>query len=60
MLLESFLMTFRCPGAHARTALPLLRELDLEGSVGSRKGLFLGVLFGHTKNAALSMSFIVF
>ena len=38
--LVSLLVTSEDPGLHVRTALPLQRELDLEGSGRSGNGLF--------------------
>ena len=47
-------------GLNVRMALPLQRELDLEGSGRSRNGLFSRVLFGHAKWVPPSMSLIDF
>ena len=49
-------MTFGGPGAHVRMALSLQRELDLEGSEGSRNRFFSGVLFRRAKKVVLSVS----
>ena len=46
-------MTFKGPGAHARTVLSLQRELDLECSWGSENDRFFNVFFGTRKNASV-------
>ena len=55
IFLASFLMTLKGPGAHARTVLPLQRELDLEGWRGSENRRFFDVFFGVEKNVYLSV-----
>ena len=58
--LGRLLVIFGGPGANVRTTLPLQRDLDLEGSAGSRNRLFSSVLFRRAKSGservALSIS----
>ena len=50
-------MTFGSPGAHVRTALPLQRELDLEGWRGSENRHFFDVFFGVEKRGIFERAF---
>ena len=54
-----FLMTFKGPGAHARTVLSLQRELDLEGWRGSENRRFFDVFFGVEKRGIRECPFAI-
>ena len=58
--LGRLLVTSGGPGLHVRTALPLQRELNLEGSGGPRDTLFFSVPFECTQKLSLSWSFMDF
>ena len=53
-------MTFKGPGAHARTVLSLQRELDLEGWRGSENRRFFDVFFGVEKRGIFERAFAFF